>query len=133
MTEIFKRRKDFQKTAEHIKALGFVVIISRDPNLTYGYYSDGENIGYFQQNEFSEGVNVATCNKTPGSYGAHHILEPNNTPVSLGQLTKEYLKKGFADYPGYYTEEVRKSLPVLKWYNLRDFLSKQDPESLISV
>lgn len=130
-TKISALREKFLQAANHIKNLGFTVYISKDARNTFGYYSDGQGVAYFQQNQHAEGVNVATCNKTPGSSGMHHCLEPNFEPISLDKLTKEYLRKGFAMYPEYFTKEDRDMMPVIKYINLEEFLRNIEPGSFV--
>ena len=120
-------------TAQAINRLGFRVFVHADEKRTYGWYSDGNKVAYFQQNEYRSGVNIATCNKVPGSSGAHLILEPNNTPVNLQALTKEYLKKGFRSYPEYFTEEDRNMMPNIKYSSLNEFLDHIGRENIIEV
>ena len=110
----------FHEAAERIKELGFRVFLSEDN--TFGYYSDGKNIGYFQENEFVKGVNICTVNKTPGSSGMHYCLEPNFRPVGIGELTADYLAKGFQLYPDYFDDEFKKEMNVIKFSGLEEFL-----------
>ncbi len=124
-------RDKFIAVAKQIKDLGYKVYVATNPNETYGYYSDGNNVAYFQQSEFQDGVNIATCNKVPGSFGAHRILEPNNEPVPLGSITKDYLEKGFLEYPPYFTEEEKALMPVSKWISLQEFLSSPMAQGLV--
>lgn len=124
----------FQRTAKHILKLGFRVFIPPDEaNRTCGYYSDGTHIAYFQVNEFRPGVNIATCNKTPGSFGMHYILEPNNEPVPLQNVTKEYLEKGFAEYPEYFSNEDRAMMYCIKFHSLKEFLESLQGENLHEI
>ena len=124
-------RTRFKAAAEHIKAKGFRVFIHSV--CTYGYYSNGRNVAYFQENEFAKGVNVATVNKTPGSSGRHLAVEPHLQPVKLEQLTVDYLKKGFQLYPDYFPDDFRKTLTVIKFANLEEFLAHPVSEQLTEI
>ncbi len=132
-TKEFILRQQFEKAAGHIKSLGFTVYITTNSKETHGYFSDGKHIGYFQQNQFAEGVNIATCNKVPGSSGKHHCLDPYFKPVSLTELSKEYLEKGFSLYPEYFSDEDKTLMPVVKYADLDDFLSSVGPGILRKI
>lgn len=126
-------RDKFIAAAKYIKGLGYKVYVATNPNETYGYYSDGNNVAYFQQSEFQDAVNIATCNKVPGSFGAHHILEPNNRPVPLDGLPRSYLENGFQMYPPYFTEEDKAAMPVNKWINLHEFLASPFAKTIVEL
>lgn len=125
-------RKTFIQTAKHIKALGFRVFVASDETLSYGFYSDGEHIGFFQQCEQPPGIQVATVNIVPGSYGENHFIDVWGTPFPLKDITKEYLEKGFLQHPEYFSGDDRKMMPVYKYKNLDEFLSRRDPEKTLT-
>lgn len=109
--------------ALRIKEFGYNVFVASDGNFSFGYYSDGTHIAYFQANEHGDGVELATCNKTPGSFGHHFFIERGSKGVDINQLTKEYLEKAFVSYPVYFDQEDIAMMPVSKHINLDDFLS----------
>ena len=112
----------FLETAEHIRKAGFRVFISVGDGDTHGWFTDGTHIGYFQQCETENGIQLATCNKTPGSAGTGLLLEPHAAAVPLEKVTKEYLEKAFADYPEYFGQEDKTLMPVKKFVDVEDFL-----------
>lgn len=117
------RRQGFLDVAKRIKNFDFRVFVSASSDETLGYFSDTKNIGYFQLSETDSSVQIATCNKTPGSAGTAFFLEPSNEGVPLTKLNKDYLEKAFQMYPVYFTKEDRDIMPVIKFFDLDDFLS----------
>ncbi len=132
-TDSVRLRKEFLKTATHIKAMGFRVFIYKDDQTTYGYYSDGTHVGYFQQCGSTDGVSIATRNKVPGSYGMGLLLEPHCKPLPLKDITKEYLQKGFLSHPEYFSEDDRLMMPNIKYGNLDEFLSSIDTDNIEEI
>lgn len=126
-------RQLFDEAALYIKSLGFKVFVSDDEKDTYGYFSDGEHVGYFQQCETTNVIQVATCNKTPGSTGTGLFLEPNNRGVPLEKIDKQYLEKAFQMYPSYFTQEDRDFMIVRKYFDLNDFLSDKRHSNLKQI
>lgn len=132
-TDTVRLRKEFLKTATHIKAMGFRVFIHKDDQTTYGYYSDGTHVGYFQQCGSTDGVSIATRNKVPGSCGMGLLLEPHCKPLPLKDITKEYLQKGFLSHPEYFSEDDRLMMPNIKYGNLEEFLSSINTDDLKEI
>jgi len=121
-------RQTLERIAETLRNMDFRVFLSSNKENAYGYYSDEKNVAYIQVNEFRPGFNVAICNATPGSHGRHLIIEPDNSPVPEEALTREYLRRGFALYPSFFTPDDRKMMPVRKYLNLDEFLKEYDKE-----
>lgn len=110
-------------TVKTIRDLGFRVFLPQEQDCSFGFFTKGKNIGYFQAAEGRSGVQFATVNKVPGSAGMGFLLEPDGGEVSLKGLTKEYLSKAFAMYPDYFNEEDKEMMPVIKHADLEDFLT----------
>ena len=124
----------FMQSAAHIKKIGFQVYVCKDKEKTYGFYSDGKNVAYFQQNEFRPGVNIATVNVTPGSSARGFFLEPDAKPVPIKSLTKDYLEKGFQKYPDFFSKEDRNMMPSIeKYQDIQQFLKDHKDENLIEL
>ena len=121
-------RNKFIISAGCIRRMGYRVFVINDNELTYGFFSDGKNIGYFQQNELGDGVQLATVNKTPGSYGANYLLETGGKANPVNKLTKEYLEKAFRMYPEYFDDEDKQIMPCIKYLGLEEFLANHEKE-----
>lgn len=117
-----ERRNKFITSAGCIKRMGYRVFVIGDNELTYGFFSDGKNVGYFQQNELGEGVQLATVNKTPGSIGTGYLLETGGKAIPVNELTKEYMEKAFHDYPDYFSREDKEFMHCIKYISLDNFL-----------
>lgn len=132
------RRERFLLSAKRIKECGFRVFLATNQANTYGYYSDGSNVAYFQENEFRSGTNIAIVNKpheapeAKHSSGMHLVIEPNMLPVPPEKLTGDYLKKGFLTYPDYFDREAREAISVMKYIDLRDFLERNNKNNEFS-
>lgn len=127
-------RQKLIESARHIKRLGFRVFIAIDQEQAHGYYSDGKNVAYFEQNEFGQGIRRAICNKTPGSFGMHHLLERGPSGILPEKLDRATLEEAFADYPSYFTKEEKEMMPTIKWLSLQEFLEANgDRMNLIEV
>ena len=116
-------RQQLEEAARHILKLGYRVFVSKDQEDSFGYFSDGKHVGYFQQSLSGPGIQIATCNRNPGSTGTGLLIEPHAKPVTLKKIDKDYLAKAFRNYPGYLKEEDQKAMPVNKYSDLDDFLS----------
>lgn len=125
-----ERRNKFITSAGYIKrmGMGYRVFVIGDNELTYGFFSDGKNVGYFQQNECGEGVQLATVNKTPGSTGTGYLLETGGKAIPVNELTKEYMEKAFHDYPDYFSSEDKQFMYCIKYISLDDFLAAHGNE-----
>ena len=119
------RRQLLIQSALAIAKLGFHVFLDRNIANTWGYFSDGNNVGYFQQCEWANGIELATVNKVPGSDGMHFLVEQHGKSIPVSQLTAEYLRKAFRIYPEYFTEEDKSAMRSIKYLSLQDFLSSQ--------
>ena len=123
-------RRNFLQTAAIIHGLGFRVFIYDDPETTFGYYSDGLNIAYFQECENQPGVNTAIVRKTPGSNGRHLVVERHSVPVPDAGITKDYLEKAFRAFPEYFSPEEKEMMYGYRYHDLNDFLRSKETEGL---
>lgn len=95
-----------------IKGFGFNVYM-RNPNDTYCYYTDGDRIGYMQENRL-------------GGYTICTVHVPNRTTgtgfnmATCAELTKENLELGFVNVPSWANSYDRES--VKKWRDITHFL-----------
>ncbi len=122
------QRKQLLRSASALKGLGFRVFLASDQESSWGYFSDGKRIGYFQQCEWGDGVELATVNKIPGSSSQHLLLETEGQFTPLGQLTRAAAEDAFRDYPRYFDEEDRQMMPVIKYNNVEEFLRTRESE-----
>ena len=118
-------REPLLRSAAVIRGLGFRVFVPEDEERSWGFFSDGRSIGYFQQSEWHEGVELATVNRVPGSDAMHLLLETEGRSTPPGDLTGEALRKAFRDYPDYYDEEERAATRVIKYTGVEEFLRKE--------
>ena len=54
------RKEVADKFSKHLKSLGYRVFRPVGGSDTYGYYSDGEYVAYFQSGDFGESVSIST-------------------------------------------------------------------------
>ena len=127
-----RSKANFLAAAAKIKSLGFRVVINdytRDKYgaFYYGYYSDGQNVGYFQNGDFY-GVRWSTVN-APGSVGVGSGFSCEDYGADIENLTREQLLTGFAVVPSWY--RLRKGEKVVKYRNFDEFLEarKKSPWS----
>lgn len=125
-------REHLMDAAEHLRQMDFRVFVTTDEKSSFGYYSDEKHVAYIQANDLRAGFNIAIVCQTPGSNGRHLLIEPDLKTVPLRNLTKEYLQKGFANYPDYFDAEAKQMMPHIKHYDLDDFL-KTNETSLMEV
>ena len=119
--KIYPLRRDIE-VAACIKGKGFRVFVPEDPQKTFGFFSDGKHVGYFQISEHVPEISLATCGKNPGSTGHGLLIENNGGSVPLEKLTKEYLQKAFLLHPEYLSEKDQKRMPNNPFSSLEEFL-----------
>ncbi len=125
-------REKLMEAAEQMRQMDFRVFVSNDPENAFGFYSDERHVAYFQASEFGNGFNTAIVCRTPGSHGRHLMVEKDAVAVPLEKLTKDYLKKAFADYPWWFTREDKDRMPHIKHLDIDDFL-KENEDKLSEV
>lgn len=118
----------FNAVARHIKEQGFRVLVHKDDGTdhhTYGYFSDGRNIGYFET-AFGGVVHLSTYNAPGSQCGGYSIYVPDGNgretrDLCISDLSKETLSWAFALYPAWVKPFDMKK--VVKYKDLEDFLS----------
>ena len=110
---------------ERIKSMGFRVFVKKDS--TYGYFSDGKGVGYFQLEWGGfAGVSVSTVN-AKGSGCTGYGVEAE---IGFSDLTEELLREAFQKYPNWVRSSDMKVCN--KYKGLDDFLQNYwDKDNLI--
>lgn len=111
-----KYTKEYLKQiCEAIKSYGMRVFVRKDS--TYGYFSDGKGVGYFQlEYNGSAGFSISTVNANGGGY---RVV----SNASIDEVTEEKLKEAFQVYPNWVHSDIDR-VPVIKYKDLDDFLRK---------
>lgn len=121
---------EFLAIALLIKELGFRVFINRKTR-SYGFYSDGKNIGYFQSGTWS-GVEIFTHNKYIINSPTGFVINRNNKPFHQEDITPELLRKAFVKLPP--GAKFKRYQKVVKYDDLQEFLETYwDKANLIEV
>lgn len=112
---------------EAIKSHGMRVFVRKD--CTYGYFSDGKGVGYFQL-EYSgyAGFSISTVNAKGSSCSGYSVARE----IGIADLTEGMLKEAFLPYPSWVCglDMVR----VKKYKDLDDFLRNyENKDNLIEV
>ena len=126
-------RKTLLAVAAHIRSLGYRVFVEKDDDASWGYYSDGRSVAYFQTVSWAPGIQTAIVNRTPGSNGRHFLLQREGATVPLSEIDKTLLEKAFQDYPDYFDAEDRERMYCIKHADLEDFLNRYPKEELIEI
>ena len=101
------------ETIKKIAASGFDVYM-RDESDTFGYFTDGSNIGYFQEQPL-EGLTLSTVHIPNRTSGTGFRLDAPET------ISAASLAKAFAHSPEWADSRARAS--VRKYRNVADFLA----------
>lgn len=120
----------FKEVCDKIKSYGFRVFVKKDK--TYGYFSDGKGVGYFQLEwDGYDGVSLTTVN-AKGSGCSGFSVKGESGGYALDELTDGLLRKAFVTYPDWVSGwHVTKSV---KYRDLEHFLSEYwDRENLIEL
>ena len=113
--------------AERIKELGFRVFLSGRSD-TYGFFSDGKGIGYFQKDDFC-GIEIGS-RSAPGSECSGYSVDGKG--ILIENFTKAYLKKAFQKYPDWLPKKARHG--VIQYRDFDDFLTRYwDRGNLVEV
>lgn len=105
------------EAADRIKAAGFRVFMSEQG--TYGFFSDGIGIGYFEAG--FPGIRLNTVN-AKGSDLSGYSVKGDSDGYRLEELTEETLRKAFATYPAWVRSSDAKR--CVKYRNLEQFLNE---------
>lgn len=114
------------QAAEQISRLGFRVFVKKNMS-TYGFFSDGKGIGYFQAN--FDGIGISTVN-AKGSACSGYSVKGEEPGYLLNELTPDILRQAFVAYPSWVRSFEAKF--VKKYRDLEHFLSEYwDKDNLI--
>lgn len=111
----------FRAAADRIKGLGYRVFSPKDNSSTYGFFSDGKRIGYFDTSTIT-GIHLGTCNAPGSSPRGISVKGSAFEGFPLESLTKEVCEEAFRDYPSWYRR--KKSDKIIKYASLQDFLER---------
>ncbi len=117
-----KRQLVTQQAIEKIKSLGFHVygsIVTRSKP-TWGYIRSktGLRIGYFQANEFGEGIIFSTVRKPSYKHAKGSIVQTDDNYVTVEQITPEIILQSFNIRTPW---EKPQLIRWLRRYQYRDF------------
>lgn len=119
------RKEFFAIAAREIKSFGFRVFVNiNEPGKLpyyFGYFSDGQNIGYFQLGDFG-GVRWSTVNKNGSFCSGFSCVDDG---VQIQDMTADRLREAFQAVPRWYRmrkDDIRRG-GVKKYASLDEFLN----------
>lgn len=105
----------FKNTIEKIKSLGYEVYGLE--NTTYAFFTDGKNIGYFQESHFGT-INFSTVHRPCRHAGTGFCIR--HGIYCLEDITNELCQACFVNIPN----EFKGTPRVYKWESWDDFMGK---------
>lgn len=119
------KREAFELIANKIKSFGFRVFVhnTAGDSLYYGFYSDGQNVGYFDASGYFFTARITTVN-APGSFCSGFAPDGiDDDGTNPEKLTPEILRAAFVVFPSWVNRFDRKK-KVYKYRDLADFLAR---------